>query len=540
MTARAVRIALATTVAAATLGLACERRAPAPPAAPAPSPNPPALAAPQIAAAKPDAAAPVGPRPTFTLFYSSDLKGRVSPHQAPLDLPPGVGMNPLAKRESWAGLGRRATIVDRARVGSGGVVQVDAGDFLPARRDDVRDDAIPDPTDETRWRELVLASYRRLGVDAVTLGARELGAFSDAKGLTKAFHAAHVPVVLANVADAKGKPLFPASVVVDAGGVKVGIFGVVELEESGLRAHGYSTTSAPDAARDAARDLRARGARFVVALVNAAGGRARAAEIAAAAGDLDVAVLAAGGGAAAPDGGAPVAASPTAGAARPRLLTAVGDLVVGRLDVRLVAGQPPALDDAAVELTKTVPEQLGVSLLSRLGRIPLKDTEKMEAEAKRKHVELKLRDLYEIWDYGSVNACGFCHPKAVDQWKTTDHANAFATLVKAKRDRDPTCLGCHTVGFLQPGGTRDMPMARGQFANVGCESCHGPSAAHVRSVDKKKGTVRAVDPVVCLGCHTPDQNVGPFDPVAAMKEILGPGHGGPGEAEKPGRDLPAH
>jgi len=99
--------------------------------------------------------------------------------------------------------------------------------------------------------------------------------------------------------------------------------------------------------------------------------------------------------------------------------------------------------------------------------------------------------------------------------------------VRAKHDKDPSCVGCHIVGFLQAGGTRDMTMVHGQFANVGCETCHGPSAPHVRSIDKKQGTMRAVDPVVCLGCHTPDQNVGAFDPVAAMQEILGPGHGKP-------------
>ena len=122
-------------------------------------------------------------------------------------------------------------------------------------------------------------------------------------------------------------------------------------------------------------------------------------------------------------------------------------------------------------------------------------------------------------------ACGFCHEKQVAQWRTTDHANAFATLKKAKHDHDTACLGCHVLGFLQPGGTRDIVMVEGVFSDVGCEACHGPSAEHVRSVDKKKGTSRAVDPIVCLGCHTPDQNLGDFDPVAAKTEILGPGHG---------------
>jgi len=251
--------------------------------------------------------------------------------------------------------------------------------------------------------------------------------------------------------------------------------------------------------------------------------------------DVDVAVLALGHDA--PDAGV---APPQPPGARPRLVAAGGDLVVGRLDVRLAPGQLPTLDEGVVELTKAVPEQLGVGLLSRIARIPMRDTDQMQADAKKKHVQIKLRDLYEIWDYGSTNACSYCHPKTVEQWKTTDHANALATLVKAKRDRDPECLGCHTVGFLQTGGTRDFVMARGQFADVGCEGCHGPSAPHVRAIDKHQGTVRAVDAVVCLGCHTPDQNVGSFDPVASMKEILGPGHGAPAPGAKPGATTPFH
>ena len=33
--------------------------------------------------------------------------------------------------------------------------------------------------------------------------------------------------------------------------------------------------------------------------------------------------------------------------------------------------------------------------------------------------------------------------------------------------------------------------------------------------------------IVCLGCHTPDQNLGLFAVAAAMKEVVGPGHGLP-------------
>jgi hypothetical protein len=521
---------------AAALGLACSRRAPAPaplgatPAAPA-KPD----------GARPEAGTPPSARPTFTLFYASDLRGRMTAHEAPLNLPPGVTMVPLARRESSGGLARRATIVDRARVAGGGVVQVDAGDFLPLPADEPRDAVAPTPKDVPRWLDLVLAGYRRLGVDAVTLGERELGsarAGLDPKALAKKLAAAHVPVVLANLVDRKHAPVFPANAIVDAGGgAKVGVLGVAELPAdatAALEKAGYVLTPPGEAARAAAADLRARGATFVVALVHAAAGRARAAQIVGGA-DVDVAVLALGHEAAPDAGQGPehqANQDATGAAARPLLLAAGGDMNVGRLDVRLAPGRPPTFDDAVLDLAKDIPEQLGVGLLSRVARIPLTDSDKILADAARKHVLVKMNTLYEIWDYGSTTACGYCHPKPVEQWKTTDHAHAFSTLVRAKHDKDPSCVGCHIVGFLQTGGTRDMTMVRGQFADVGCESCHGPSAPHIRAIDKKQGTMRAVGAVVCLGCHTPDQNVGAFDPVAAMQEILGPGHGMP--------DKPAH
>jgi mono/diheme cytochrome c family protein len=79
-----------------------------------------------------------------------------------------------------------------------------------------------------------------------------------------------------------------------------------------------------------------------------------------------------------------------------------------------------------------------------------------------------------------------------------------------------------------------MVMARGQFADVGCEACHGPAALHVRSVDgeKKNNVIIKPDPATCLGCHTPDWNIGGFDPALAMKEVVGPGHGMPAAPKK--------
>jgi hypothetical protein len=385
-----------------------------------------------------------------------------------------------------------------------------------------------------RGVELALTAYRRMGVDAVTLGERELAAPKDLPKLAKRLAAAKVRVVVANLVDRKGKPVFPADALIDAGGVKVGVLGVTELAETAaapLAKAGYTLGDARAAAEAAARGLRARDARLVVALVHTPN-PARAAAIAQGLADIDVVV-------ASREEDAPAAAPSPAGA-RPLVVSTGGDSV-GRLDVR-AAGGPAALEDRVVALDQKIPLELGVDLLTRVPTIPMIDTKKMEAAMAHGDKRIKMRDLYESWDYGSTKACGFCHEKQVAQWKTTDHAHAYATLARGKHQKDPACLGCHVMGFLQPGGTRDIVMVEGGFSDVGCEACHGPSAEHVRSVDKKIGTKRKVDPIVCLGCHTPDQNVADFDPVAAMKDIVGPGHGVPGSTPvgtdtKPGSDA---
>jgi hypothetical protein len=135
------------------------------------------------------------------------------------------------------------------------------------------------------------------------------------------------------------------------------------------------------------------------------------------------------------------------------------------------------------------------------------------------------RTYGEDWTYGTTGLCKACHASQWQQWEATDHGHAFATL-DGGHEKDPRCMGCHMTGFLVPGGVQNYESAP-QFVDVGCESCHGPSVMHVTSQDKHTGTSRSVDPIVCLGCHTPDQNRGPFVLADAMKEIVGPGHGQP-------------
>ncbi len=392
---------------------------------------------------------------------------------------------------------------------------VDAGDFLPSLADGVATDEVE------RATKLVFASYKRIGVSVVTPGERELALGSER--LHALLRSSNVRAVAANVKDDKGKIAFDDDPMVEVGGTKIGVFGIVEpppdAAES-LSHAGLTTTDAVEAARERVTSLRERGAAFVVGLFHVAGGAPRARQIADQSGDIDVVVLGHGSNDIAPG------ASPDGSHAKIVYAGPQGARL-GRIDLRSPDAGAPRLEDRSIPVTSAVTDHLGVGLLPQIEGERARIARDTAAAAERRKKGQREPEVYETWTYASNAACAMCHEAATAQWKTTDHAEAMATLKKNKHDRDPACVGCHTTGYLQRGGTRNIGTATDQFANVGCETCHGPSAAHVRSLDKKKGTSRKVEPLVCLGCHTPDQNVDTFDVRAAFASILGPGHGAP-------------
>jgi hypothetical protein len=426
------------------------------------------------------------------LVYSADLRGAVAS-------PPGGA----------GGLARVATWVDRARLSAPAVVLVDAGDVAPSAQDEP---SLVGPAARAARARLALRAYRRMGLDAITVGERDLAlGGADWRALCSE---AKVPVVAANVVGGDGRALFPAGRVVRAGEVTVGVFGVLDLAgERWTAPPDVAVTDPSAAAREAVRSLRAQGARLIVGLFHVAGGLARAREIAAATAGVDVVVLGHGGPSAPPS----------------YVRAGVRGAAVGRVDLRVAGRTAPVLEDHLFVSSPDVAEQVGVRLLERVAAGPIAATfaESVAALSKAAGV----RTFGENWTYGSTALCAGCHPAQAAQWKTTDHAHAFATLEHAGKGHEPSCMGCHTTGFLLPGGAQSFESAA-QFVDVGCEACHGPSVAHVVSMDKRKGTSRTVDPIVCLGCHTPDQNIGPFAVAAAMKEIVGPGHGLPASSPK--------
>jgi hypothetical protein len=497
--------------------LACHQKA-TPPPAPAPDAccdAPPAAGARDGVVHLPDAHHFAGKH--VVVLYATSVLGEYDAH-------------PLG------GLARRATIASEARAGSDAVIHLDAGDALwprlapcgaalcpaglfpaDAAAPAAPTLARPDRGELERRGRLMLAGLARAGVQALVPGESDL--HLGPAWLRAEAKKAGLALVAANVTE-RGRP-WPTERFIAP---DVGVFGLLTLAPDDLAAaakQGIAVSDPAAAARAAVSALRARGARVVIGLWHLAGGEEEARTLAREAPGVDIAILGHG------DRTLDVSEGQT------RLLAAHDrGTYLGRADVDLADGAP-FIENRIVRVEPTIGAEPAIAALV-----------KAYVVESRRRLEKKLPTglspaqpppapppktwtaPIENWTYGSNGACNLCHPPVMDQWRTTAHAYGLQTLERKGRQRDPYCLGCHATAFQRAGGTRSLETALTYFADVGCESCHGPSVNHVRS-QKKDGTVRQVPEAVCRECHRPDQSAQPFDYKDALTRVLGPAHGKP-------------
>lgn len=140
------------------------------------------------------------------------------------------------------------------------------------------------------------------------------------------------------------------------------------------------------------------------------------------------------------------------------------------------------------------------------------------------------------------NTCTTCHAPATKFWESTAHAKALVTLEERDKDFDQKCIGCHVVGYEQPGGSvigklqydASLENPHGQafdvskdLRHVGCESCHGPGSNHwfqpVGADGAPANIIRDPGPEQCSQCHVPEHSPR-FVYDVYVEQITGEGH----------------
>jgi len=103
-------------------------------------------------------------------------------------------------------------------------------------------------------------------------------------------------------------------------------------------------------------------------------------------------------------------------------------------------------------------------------------------------------------EFLGVEKCGSCHPKVLAFWKETKHAHAWASLEETGDQHRFDCVGCHSLGY----GQAFLDTSKvGAYANVQCESCHGTNPKHAE--DPANHHFSRVSKPDCIVCHNKEQ-----------------------------------
>jgi nitrate/TMAO reductase-like tetraheme cytochrome c subunit len=368
--------------------------------------------------------------------------------------------------------------MDSLRARYGQVALVDNGGYFP---EDL-------PHQDAAW--FLMDAMMLLGTDAVGVGDRDLR--FGLSYLRENVKRSRLPAVSANLAEKpSGKLVFPSSIVVTKGTVKVGFLGLIsDKADLGPARDSLQALDPTGAARQAVADLRKKGATVVVALSDL--GKVESEDLASNVDGIDVVIA-----------GRNVPVIQKGRLLKSTLVVYGGEKGqhVGRTVVALDRTRRPKSMDADVHvLGPEYPEKKDVATLVKSFRESL--NEKIARAAKEAAAARALASAENSPDrFVGVEVCSRCHPAETEQWKGTAHSKAWQTLVDAKKDADPSCVGCHVVGYQKPGGFTTAAVTPA-MSNVQCESCHGMGTQHEAYADPP----RRITEATCRTCHNSDNS----------------------------------
>jgi hypothetical protein len=210
---------------------------------------------------------------------------------------------------------------------------------------------------------------------------------------------------------------------------------------------------------------------------------------------------------------------------------APGDVDARRAELAVLEGQRDALDRKAPPAAGNFFRYTVKEIRESLGKDPAtEETLRAYYKSVNDHNRAAFADRVPVpaaagqASFVGIEVCTNCHAGARTVWNGTAHAHAYATLSTQFKEFNLECVSCHVTGYDLPGGSTVTHVDKLQ--NVQCEVCHGPGSKHVLDPSAPGTLVERPSPDRCLACHHPP-HVESFDPVAKLKEILGPGHGMP-------------
>jgi hypothetical protein len=326
--------------------------------------------------------------------------------------------------------------------------------------------------------EAILEGERAMGINAHNLGKAELA--MGAEYLRELQWRLHFPFISENVRDSAGKRLIEDRRIIEVGGVRVGVIGVASTLYG---APGITIDDPRQAVLDAASAMKGH-CNLIIVLASMPQQELR--DLASNLPEIDAVIG---------DGSATAIVPKAVGATMLASTSRNGKSLV---ELRVPAGRSQgAWEGKLIEMTPAIADDS--AQLTNVRRY-LSMLEERDFSQRQSDVAV-LPELFSTnWRTAGSAACLKCHVTEYDSWIGSKHARAFASLQEKGFHVDSQCQRCHTTGFGISGGFATARQSgTSELAAVGCESCHGPSAAHVKDPKRQTSNRLAFDQ--CVSCH---------------------------------------
>ena len=409
---------------------------------------------------------------------------REKPKRASVDLPVYFTCDTRGRLEpcgcfagQFGGLTRLKTVLDAdARTNS---LRVDVGDAIGGRED----------FDRIEYRHL-LRAFAAMNYDALNVGHRE--AQLTAAQLREFKTSSPVPILSANLRDkASGKLIFDASRIVERGGYRIALVGVLDPHGLVDLGEGLVVDEMESAITRAIAEVRGKADFIVLLAFTDEATLTRLAQQ-----FYEVPVILGG-----------KVSQPSQELKRENrsviyFVTNEGR-ALGFLRFRLTDGvAPQVMEDEIQFLHDKIPQDKSLRALAQEYRNEVRKT-RLDVDDPTKTGADVIPGVHTAASYVGTSGCVKCHASAAAVWTKTSHAQAFESLVDRGADADPKCISCHVAGFSTVTGYR-REFGTTKLVDVGCESCHGPGSLHVRMVEGEAGIdfkFRPLGAGDCQKCH---------------------------------------
>lgn len=377
----------------------------------------------------------------------------------------------------FGGLTRLKTVLDAE--GKTNSLRVDVGDAIGGRED----------FDRIEYRYL-LRAFAAMHYDALNIGHRE--AQLTAAQLREIKTNSPVPILSANLCDkASGKPIFDAWRIVERGGYRIAVVGMLDPRGIVDLGEGLVVDEMESTLTRVIGEVRARADFIVLLAFTDEATLTRLAQQ-----FYEVPIILGG-----------KVSQPSQELKRENrsviyFVTNEGR-ALGYLRFRLTEGvAPKVMEDEIQFLHDKIPQDASFRALAQEYRNDVRKT-RLDVDDPAKTSADVIPGVRTAASYVGSSRCVECHASAAEVWKKSSHSHAFSSLVDRGADADPKCVGCHVAGFGTATGYR-REFGKAKLVDVGCESCHGPGSLHVRMVEGETGIdfkFRPLGAGDCQKCH---------------------------------------